>query len=125
MLLELPELVPELLELEPHAASTNASAATVAIAATVLIDLIESPPVLLIERPHRAPLGFRASLSPSPSRLKASTVSSRAAPGKTMYHHAVLKIGVAEAIICPQLAVGGRMPTPRNESAASIRMLVG
>ncbi len=24
-----------------------------------------------------------------------------------MYHQAVLKIGVAEAIICPQLAVGG------------------
>src|SRR6185312_1127796 len=42
-----------------------------------------------------------------------------------MYHHAVLKIGVAEAIIWPQLAVGGRMPTPRNESAASIRMFEG
>ena len=42
-----------------------------------------------------------------------------------MYHQAVLKIGVAAAIICPQLAVGGRMPTPRNESAASSRMFSG
>ena len=42
-----------------------------------------------------------------------------------MYHHAVLKIGVAAAIIWPQLAVGGRTPTPRNESAASKRMFWG
>jgi hypothetical protein len=42
-----------------------------------------------------------------------------------MYHQAVLKIGVAEAIIWPQLAVGGRTPTPRKERAASIRMLWG
>jgi hypothetical protein len=50
MLPELLELLPleELLEelLEPHAASNSPSAATVAIAAAVLIDLIESPPVL-------------------------------------------------------------------------------
>ena len=42
-----------------------------------------------------------------------------------MYHHAVLKIGDASAIICPQLAVGGWTPTPRKESAASNRMFVG
>ena len=42
-----------------------------------------------------------------------------------MYHQAVLKIGVAAAIIWPQLAVGGRMPTPRNDSAASSRMFSG
>ncbi len=44
---------------------------------------------------HRAVLGLRASCRPSPSRLNASTVSSSAMPGKVMYHHAVLKIGVA------------------------------
>ena len=42
-----------------------------------------------------------------------------------MYHQAVLKIGVAAAIIWPQLAVGGRTPTPRNDSAASNRMFCG
>src|SRR5258708_40139521 len=47
-LLEPPELELEDL-LEPHAASTTASTATPAIAATVLIDLIEAPPVLWIE----------------------------------------------------------------------------
>ena len=30
-----------------------------------------------------------------------------------MYHHAVVKIGVAADTIWPQLAVGGRIPTPR------------
>ena len=66
----------------------------------------KTPPVLLsMTRPHRAFLGFRASLSPSPSRLNASTVSSSAAPGKTMYHHAVLKIGVA---VGDHLAPAGR-----------------
>ena len=32
---------------------------------------------------------------------------------------------VAAAIICPQLAVGGRTPTPRNDRAASNRMFRG
>ena len=35
-----------------------------------------------------------------------------------MYHQAVLNVGDAAAIIWPQLAVGGRTPTPRNESDA-------
>jgi hypothetical protein len=42
-----------------------------------------------------------------------------------MYHQAVSKMGAASAIIWPQLAVGGWTPTPRNDSAASKRMLVG
>src|ERR1700733_15208672 len=72
-----------------------------------------------------APLGLSASSRPSPTRLNASTVSNSAVPGKTMYHHAVLKIWEASEIICPQLGVGGLIPTPRNDSAASSRMLVG
>ncbi len=42
-----------------------------------------------------------------------------------MYHHALSKIDVASLIIAPQLAVGGCTPTPRNESAASNRIVVG
>src|SRR5450631_2244674 len=77
------ELGVELVLLDPHAASTSPSTATSAIAATDLIDLIETPPVLCTDCPrrgcrHQAFLGFRASLSPSPSRLKASTVNSSA-----------------------------------------------
>src|SRR5437764_1494252 len=113
--------LPELLDLlEPHAAMTTASATTTAAAAIALIDLIASPPVRVSPVPrrvdvsrHQALLGLSASRNPSPSRLKASTVSNNAAPGKTMYHQAVVKIGVALEIICPQLAVGGRIPTPR------------
>ena len=60
-----------------------------------------------------AALGCSASCRPSPTRLKASTVSSRATPGKSMYHHAVSKIDVASESIAPQLAVGGCTPTPR------------
>ena len=42
-----------------------------------------------------------------------------------MYHQAVSKIEVASASIWPQLAFGGWIPTPRNESAASNRMFWG
>src|SRR5205085_8626376 len=74
---------------------------------------------------HRSALGSSASRSPSPSRLNASTVSSSAAPGNTMYHHCVSKLSDASAIIQPQLAVGGDTPTPRNERAASSRIVCG
>src|SRR5215218_499114 len=74
---------------------------------------------------HRSALGSSASRSPSPSRLNASTVSSSAAPGKTMYHHCVSKLSEASAIIQPQLAVGGETPTPRNERDASSRIVCG
>ncbi len=67
-----------------------------------------------VNQPHReSPRGLSASNRPSPTRLNASTVSSRATPGKTMYHQAVLNTGVASEIIWPQLAVGGRIPTLR------------
>ena len=46
-------------------------------------------------------------------------------PGKSMYHQAVSKIDVASASIWPQLAFGGWIPTPRNDSAASNRMFCG
>src|SRR6478736_2155393 len=74
---------------------------------------------------HRSERGFSASWSPSPTRLKARTVRTSATPGKSMYHQAESKIGTADAIIWPQLAVGGCTPTPRNDSAASKSTLVG
>src|SRR5207244_1918411 len=74
---------------------------------------------------HRPRLGLRASWRPSPRRLKASTVSSSATPGKTMYHQALSKMEVASAIIAPQLAFGGCTPTPRKDRAASNRMFWG
>src|SRR6185312_12475266 len=69
--------------------------------------------------------GFSASENPSPSRLNASTQMSSASPGKTMYHQAVSNWLEASWIIFPQLGVGGCTPTPRNDRAASNRMLVG
>ena len=42
-----------------------------------------------------------------------------------MYHHAVSNVAAASAIIAPQLGFGSSMPTPRNDSAASNRMLAG
>ena len=69
--------------------------------------------------------GSSASRTPSPRRLKASTVRNEGGPGEAKYHQAVLKIGVASAIISPQLACGGLMPTPRYDRAASSRMFCG
>src|ERR1700759_1720044 len=130
--LPLDELLDELLL--PHAATPTASTAAIASAIRLRLPLIGGF-LLCLKREGRSPMshgahrvsprGFSASNKPSPTRLNARTVSSSATPGKTMYHQAVLKIGVASAIIWPQLAVGGLMPTPRYESAASSRMLVG
>ena len=89
----------ELLE-EPQAASPSASAPATTAVASCLVGLIAASPLCRWNiEVHRAALGLSASCRPSPSRLKASTVSSSASPGKVMYHQAVLKIGVAAAII--------------------------
>src|ERR1700727_1335 len=58
---ELELLVPPL-ELEPHAASTNASRATAASAATALIDLMDEASSVVVTCPHWAFFGLRASL---------------------------------------------------------------
>src|SRR4051812_12327231 len=70
-------------------------------------------------------LGLSASCSPSPTRLKARTVSSSAMPGKNMNHHAVSKFETASDSMAPHDGFGGWTPTPRNESAASSRMFAG
>src|SRR5690606_9961246 len=67
--------------------------------------------------------GFKASLRPSPIRLIASTVRRIATPGHTLIHQAS-RIMVREApIMNPQLIML-RSPSPRKESADSVRMAV-
>src|SRR5439155_27324488 len=65
--------------------------------------------------PHRARLGSSESCTASPSTLKASTVATSAMPGASMYHQVSANVFDASAIICPQLAVGGCIPTPRKD----------
>src|SRR5262249_18460982 len=126
-----PLLALVLLELlDPHAASATTQATVTADASVSRNRRMYLPPLLFATHssgaPHERPaFGLSASCRPSPTRLNASTVSTRATPGKTMYHQAVSKTPLADAIICPQLAVGGWIPTPRNERAASYRMFVG
>src|SRR2546430_1840985 len=67
-------------------------------------------------------LGSRVSRSQSPRRLKASTTSRIASPGKSDTHQALVTKSRPSAIIDPQAGVGGGMPAPRNESDASTMM---
>ena len=62
------------------------------------------------------------SRKPSPSRLKPSTVKKIARPGNTDSHGAVVIWSRASDSMLPQLGNGGRMPRPRNDSAASARI---
>src|SRR5262249_4794278 len=66
--------------------------------------------------------GSRRSRSQSPSRLKLNTTSRIARPGKNDTHHAVVMNSRPSATIEPQAGVGGGMPAPRNDSAASTMM---
>src|SRR5690606_33732304 len=65
--------------------------------------------------------GFSASLSPSPIRLTASTVTKIAAPGNVTAHQLVSTYCRLEPIISPQLIWFGS-PRPRNDSPASNRI---
>src|SRR2546428_185235 len=67
-------------------------------------------------------LGSRVSRSQSPSRLKASTTSRMASPGRNDTHHALVTTSRPSAIIEPHAGVGGGMPAPRNDSDASTMM---
>src|SRR6185437_1513754 len=68
--------------------------------------------------------GSRMSRRPSPSRLRPSTVRKIATPGKIDSHGTVLIWSRASESMLPQLGKGGRMPRPRNDSAASERIAV-
>ena len=67
-------------------------------------------------------LGSSTSRSPSPTRLKASTMTKIAAPGNTAIHHASVTNPWESKIIRPSDGCGGWMPSPRNDSAASDRI---
>ena len=113
----------ELLELlEPQAASPTASSPVTASgdqAARTTPHSVSScvDGCARSRRSHAAhrvsPRGLSASSRPSPTRLNASTVSSSAAPGKTMYHQAVLKIG--DGVGDHLAPARGRRPDPDAE----------
>src|SRR5262249_20687157 len=66
--------------------------------------------------------GSRISRKPSPRRLRPSTVKKIASPGNTESQGAALIWSRASESMLPQLGKGGRMPSPRNDSAASARI---
>ena len=77
-----------------------------------------------IRRAH-APTRWRgssASRRPSPTKFTASTVRKIASPGNTVSHHHCSVVEIAPDSRLPQLAVGGWMPNPRNESVLSSRI---
>src|SRR5207249_10477639 len=92
--------------------------------------LRDVPPGALVEHGVQSPAvyrlrrrGFRVSLSPSPSRLMASTVRRMAIPGIVQSHHALRRKVRPAPIMKPQLMVFGS-PSPRNDSADSMRIAV-
>src|ERR1043165_3583646 len=73
-------------------------------------------------RGHRARCrGSRYSRRPSPMKLKASTVSAIAMPGKIKACGATANVerSRASSIITPQDGAGGGTPSPRNDNDAS------
>ena len=66
--------------------------------------------------------GSRTSRTPSPSRLKANTVTRIARPGNTPIHQAVVRKPWASYSMRPQEGSGGCTPSPRNDRAASDRI---
>ena len=64
-------------------------------------------------------LGSRRSRTQSPRMFSESTVTRIAMPGRIETHQACSMRPRPSATITPHDGVGGGMPTPRNESAAS------
>src|SRR5690606_13894581 len=69
----------------------------------------------------RASLGLSASLSASPTRLRARTVTRMAMPGNTLIHHASRSTLRDAPMMYPQVMVLGS-PSPRKLSADSSKM---
>src|SRR5438093_1047514 len=67
--------------------------------------------------------GSSASRSPSPSKLKPSTVTMMARPGKIARCGDWRRNGTASAIITPHSGAGGCAPKPRNPNAAAVRIM--
>src|SRR5712691_5371008 len=68
--------------------------------------------------------GSSARRSPSPTKLIPRTVIKIATPEVMPIHGATSRYCEPVRNIAPQLAVGGRTPTPRKDSAASVTMAV-
>src|SRR5437899_7535683 len=66
--------------------------------------------------------GSSASRSPSPSRLRLRTARKIAAPAENEYHGVWVRYFRPVSSMEPHDGVGGWTPSPRNESAASVRM---
>src|SRR5690606_13296713 len=76
--------------------------------------------VLYLEERHQRPArGSRASRSPSPTRLKASTVITIARPGKVATLQAPIRLARPTETMYPQEGEGGWTPSPRKERPAS------
>src|SRR4030067_2578220 len=69
-------------------------------------------------------LGSKASLSPSPKKLKARTVRKSMIPGSTATHQAVSRVCWPDSRIIPQLGTVGS-PKPIKLKAASARITPG
>ena len=72
----------------------------------------------------RSIFGSSASRSPSPSRLKASTVKKIARLGNSATCGAFTMSARASFSIAPHSGLGGCAPRPMNDSAAAVRMEV-
>src|SRR5713101_4770728 len=67
--------------------------------------------------------GSTMSRKPSPSRLKQNTAIISARPGNSAIHHSPDTMKPApSATMMPHSAVGGRTPSPMNDSPAALRM---
>jgi len=69
-------------------------------------------------------LGSKASLSPSPKKLKARTVRKSMIPGSTATHQAVFRLCCPASRIIPQLGTVGS-PRPMKLRAASAKITPG
>lgn len=69
--------------------------------------------------------GSSASRMASPTRLKASTVNTIAAPGKNVSQGASRSTICPLLIMFPHVGVGSVTPRPRNDNKASVNMAVG
>src|SRR5439155_11222195 len=79
--------------------------------------------VIQCQQGHVRMRGSRISRTPSPSRLKHSTVSINARPGKATSHHLPVEMKRApSATMMPHSGVGGLTPRPIKESPAALRI---
>src|SRR5262249_17415640 len=75
------------------------------------------------DRGHVRLRGSTMSRTPSPRRLKQNTAIIRATPGKSAIHHSPETMNAApSATMIPHSAVGGRTPSPMNDSPAALRI---